>query len=244
MPDVVAGHGGSEPVLKRVDAWWSVLLVDPLAVRLVALVRRFSAVTPTHLTVTAHILGLVSAALFIDGRLVLAAILFEVRFVLDCADGKLARIRGTSSAAGAYLDYVGDYIVVGVNMVGLVLHLLRTGAVPDLIVVALPAVFLMHIAAIQAWSAEVIEAGVGGGAREQPAGRYARWMAEHRLRPFPSRIEAEHALLFAAPLAAAAGAPDVLSVSAWAATAYFAYKALRITFGGYRVARSRDARSM
>lgn len=241
MPDPDAGGDIAAPELKALDAWWTVLLVDPLAVRLVRAVERFAAVTPTRLTVLAHLMGLVSAVAFMAGWLVLAAVVFEVRFVIDCADGKLARRRGTSSAAGAYLDYVGDYLVVGANLVALSLHLTWGDHVPLLIGVALPAAFLAHIAAGQGWMAEAVTAGVVG---RKPVprlpSRYVTWMEQRRLRPLPSRIDAEHALLFVGPLLAAAGAPAVLAFVAWVSAGYFAYRALRITGGGYRVARSKD----
>jgi phosphatidylglycerophosphate synthase len=242
VPEDVARHGSAEPVLKRVDAWWTVLVVDPLAVRLVGLLRRFDGITPTAVTVVAHLLGFVTAAMFVTGWLVPGALLFELRFVLDCADGKLARVQGTSSAAGAYLDYVGDYVVVAANVVGLALYLGWEDRIPMAIAVGLPAAFLAHIAAGQARAAEATSTGGGDvPPKERLPEGYRAWMAERRMRPLPSRIEAEHALLFATPLLA--GALDVwgpLIVVVWFSTAYFAYRALRITAGGYRIAAQRD----
>lgn len=242
MPEAIAGQEQTEPVLKRVDAWWSVLVIDPLAVRLVGLLRRFGGITPTHVTVVAHLLGFVTAALFATGWLAAAAVLFEVRFVLDCADGKLARARGTSSAAGAYLDYVGDYVVVAANVVALAMHLAWEDQIPVPLAVGLPAAFLAHIAAGQARAAEAVSTGGGDvPPKERLPERYRGWMAARRLRSLPSRIEAEHALLFALPLLA-----DLLddlrplAAAAWVATAYFGYRALRITVGGYRLAVGRD----
>ena len=242
MPEDLAREGSVEPVLKRVDAWWSVLAIDPLAVRLVGLLRRFDGVTPTAVTVVAHLLGFVTAAMFLAGWLVPAALLFELRFVLDCADGKLARVQGTSSAAGAYLDYVGDYVVVAANVVGLALYLAWEDRIPLAIAVALPAAFLAHIAAGQARESEAASSGGGDVApRERLPEGYRAWMADRRLRPLPSRIEAEHALLFATPLVAGAfDAWGPLIVVVWFCTGYFAYRALRITAGGYRIAARRD----
>src|SRR5215207_2156843 len=97
---------------KPVDSWWTVIAIDPIAARLVPLLSRIRAVTPTRLTLTAFALGLASAATFAAGELALGAILFEVRFLLDCLDGKLARYRGTSSPAGAFVDVACDMLVV------------------------------------------------------------------------------------------------------------------------------------
>lgn len=233
----------SEPLLKPVDAWWTVILIDPIAVRVVTLVRERLAVTPTRLTATAHLLGLVSAVAFAQGYLVVAAVLFEIRFVLDCADGKLARLRGSSSAAGAFFDYVGDYIVVGANVVGVALYLVWSGEVSVGLAVGLPAAYLAHVAAGQArekeWLALDRRPGLPG--RDPDSGGYRRWMQDRRLRAMPSRPDAEHVLLFVAPVAdVLVGEPRVLVWVTWLATAYFLLEVAHLTLRGYQLAGERD----
>jgi len=230
------------PVLKPVDAWWTVVLIDPVAVRLARALVPVGRVRPSHLTVVAHLLGLVSAVLLAGGHLLPAAVAFEVRFVLDCADGKLARLRGTSSAAGAYLDYVGDYLVTGSAMVGLGIWLVEVDAGPAAIALALPAAFLASIAAGQAANREVAAAGAALPltADAMPGG-YRRWMAARRLKPLPSRIEAEHGLLFVAPVAAVVLGDDRwLARAAAVGVAYFGYEALHLARSGWKVAVGAD----
>ncbi|MFG1604371.1 CDP-alcohol phosphatidyltransferase family protein [Actinoplanes sp. NPDC049265] len=100
---------------KERDAWWTVWLVDPLASRLVRLVSPWPAVTPNRLTVAAFLLGVGAAGCFSRqswGWLVAGAALFHLSFVLDCMDGKIARLNGTGSVFGAWLDYVFDRLRV------------------------------------------------------------------------------------------------------------------------------------
>lgn len=107
---------------KRRDAWWTVWLVDPLASRLVWLVAPWRAVTPNRLTTFAFVIGLGSAAAFWRGSyagLLVGALLFHLSFVLDCMDGKIARLNGTGSVFGAWLDYVFDRLRVLACAVGL-----------------------------------------------------------------------------------------------------------------------------
>jgi phosphatidylglycerophosphate synthase len=107
---------------KRRDAWWTVWLVDPLASRLVWVVAPWRAITPNVLTTLAFVLGLGSAAAFWRGSygwLLLGALLFHLSFVLDCMDGKIARLNGTGSVFGAWLDYVFDRLRVLACAVGL-----------------------------------------------------------------------------------------------------------------------------
>ncbi|MFI6506666.1 CDP-alcohol phosphatidyltransferase family protein [Streptosporangium sp. NPDC050855] len=97
---------------KRKDSWWTVFLVDPVACRLTLLVANHTSVTPNGLTRLSLILGMCSAICFAGGRLVAGALLFYVSFAVDCMDGKIARLKGTGTAFGLWLDYVGDRIRV------------------------------------------------------------------------------------------------------------------------------------
>jgi len=97
------------------DAWWTVWLVDPLASRLVWLVAPVKWITPNVLTMGAFLLGFVAAYCFVQGDypwLVAGAVVFHLSFVLDCMDGKIARLKGTGSVFGAWLDYVFDRLRV------------------------------------------------------------------------------------------------------------------------------------
>jgi phosphatidylglycerophosphate synthase len=97
------------------DAWWTVWLVDPLASRLVWLVAPLKWVTPNLLTMGAFLLGVVTAVFFAQGDypwLIAGAVVFHLSFVLDCMDGKIARLKGTGSVFGAWLDYVFDRLRV------------------------------------------------------------------------------------------------------------------------------------
>ena len=97
---------------KRKDSWWTVFLVDPVACRLTLLVANHTSITPNGLTRFSLILGMCSAICFASGRLAAGALLFYVSFMVDCMDGKIARLNGTGTAFGLWLDYVGDRIRV------------------------------------------------------------------------------------------------------------------------------------
>ena len=102
-----------ERTYKRRDAWWTVLLVDPLAVRLVRIVAPHRRITPNLLTLVAGVLGLAAAACFAGQTrwwLIAGALLFHASFVVDCMDGKVARLNGTGTMFGQWLDFVLDRI--------------------------------------------------------------------------------------------------------------------------------------
>ncbi|MEU4996898.1 CDP-alcohol phosphatidyltransferase family protein [Streptomyces sp. NPDC021622] len=100
---------------KKRDAWWTVLLVDPVATPLVRLTAMRTRITPNQITWGAFLLGLGSAACFALGDwrwLIAGAVIYHLSFILDCMDGKVARLTGTGSVFGAWLDFVFDRIRV------------------------------------------------------------------------------------------------------------------------------------
>ncbi|WP_246268115.1 CDP-alcohol phosphatidyltransferase family protein [Nonomuraea typhae] len=97
---------------KRRDSWWTVYLVDPVACRVALVVANHTRVTPNALTVFSLVLGMVSAALFAVDKLAAGAAVFYLSFMIDCVDGKIARLKGTGTPFGLWLDYVGDRVRV------------------------------------------------------------------------------------------------------------------------------------
>ncbi|MFD5797077.1 CDP-alcohol phosphatidyltransferase family protein, partial [Streptomyces diastatochromogenes] len=100
---------------KKRDAWWTVLLVDPVATPLVRQVAKRTRITPNQITWGALLLGLVAAGCFARGEwhwLIAGAVVYHLSFILDCMDGKVARLTGQGSVFGAWLDYIFDRIRV------------------------------------------------------------------------------------------------------------------------------------
>lgn len=104
---------------KRKDSWWTVYMVDPVACRLTLLVANHTNITPNGLSRLSLVLGMGSAVCFAFGQLVAGAALFYVSFMVDCMDGKIARLKQTGTAFGLWLDYVGDRIRVVCCAIGL-----------------------------------------------------------------------------------------------------------------------------
>ncbi|WP_406487552.1 CDP-alcohol phosphatidyltransferase family protein [Streptomyces phaeochromogenes] len=107
---------------KKRDAWWTVLLVDPVATPLVRLTAMRTRITPNQITWGAFVLGLVSAACFAFGDwrwLIAGALVYHLSFILDCMDGKVARLTGQGSVFGAWLDFIFDRIRVALCGVAL-----------------------------------------------------------------------------------------------------------------------------
>lgn len=93
------------------DIVWNRVLARPLASLLLLPMER-SRITPNQVTI-ASLLLFIAAAGLLGGwlghaGLLVAVGLIEISYVLDCVDGQIARLRGTSSAVGAHLDFLMD----------------------------------------------------------------------------------------------------------------------------------------
>jgi len=93
------------------DILWNRLVARPLAAVVVAPLARTS-ITPNQVTLATLLVFLGGAALMALvpswGALIGGAAIIELSYVLDCADGQLARLKGTSSPVGAHLDFLMD----------------------------------------------------------------------------------------------------------------------------------------
>jgi archaetidylinositol phosphate synthase len=86
------------------------LLFRPLSNALVPGLRRLG--TPPHAVVLANAAtGLAAAFVLARGELVAAAVLLQVKTLLDNADGQLARATGRVTLVGRYLDTIADLVV-------------------------------------------------------------------------------------------------------------------------------------
>lgn len=92
---------------------WTTYLSRPFGAAL-AWALRNTRVTPNHVTFLALFVSLIGAAVMVGWLswpgLVAAILIYQLAYVIDCADGMLARLRGTSSPVGHLLDFLGDEI--------------------------------------------------------------------------------------------------------------------------------------
>jgi phosphatidylglycerophosphate synthase len=93
------------------DLFWNRFVCRPVAALLVNAVKD-TRITPNQITLASFVVGAASAALLmvLPGRtgLIVAVLVYQLSYVLDCADGMLARWRGIASPAGHLLDFLMD----------------------------------------------------------------------------------------------------------------------------------------
>jgi archaetidylinositol phosphate synthase len=68
-------------------------------------------VAPTNLVIFHTILGVIAGVLIARGEFIWAALLIQIKTILDNADGQLARASGMVTEIGRYADTEGDFIV-------------------------------------------------------------------------------------------------------------------------------------
>jgi len=111
---------------KKRDNFWTEWISRPPAAVLVWLLRP-TAVTPNQVSFAAIAIAAGGAALMIAWRtwtgLIVAGLVLQLAYVVDCVDGQLARLKNLASPVGALLDFMLDevkaFLVVGAAAVRL-----------------------------------------------------------------------------------------------------------------------------
>lgn len=113
---------------KKPDLFWNTFVARPPAALVVSALAK-TPVTPNQITLSAFGVAFVASAMvvFLPGYwgLLAAIIVFELSYVLDCADGMLARLRGIASAKGHLLDFLMDEIKAFVLLAAVAVRLFR-----------------------------------------------------------------------------------------------------------------------
>jgi hypothetical protein len=98
---------------KRRDNFWTEWVSRPPAAALVWLLAK-TPLTPNQVSFLAITVALGAAALLIGWTtwtgLVVAGLVLQLAYVIDCADGQLARLTGRTSPVGALLDFMLDEV--------------------------------------------------------------------------------------------------------------------------------------
>lgn len=100
------------PYLKETDAWSTVIFADPLGIPLARLLS-YTPIHPNVVTVASLLPALACVYFFWRGdplSLIWGALLFQFSWILDCTDGKLAKMTGKQTKLGAKLDPVIDLV--------------------------------------------------------------------------------------------------------------------------------------
>lgn len=109
---------------KTTDCWTSIKIYSPAAQSIVNFCEKLK-IHPNVLTITGIFLALCSGMLYFWGKAsiftyITATLIYNLSWLMDHADGQLARQTGKTSALGAKLDLAGDKIAKLAVMTGMI----------------------------------------------------------------------------------------------------------------------------
>lgn len=117
----------------------------PAAVVVYAL--RNTRITPNQVTFASAVVAAIACAMFVllrsHGGLIAAALVFEFSFVLDCADGQLARLRKVASPIGHLLDFLMDELKAMALLASVTVRVWQDTGDDRLMIVGLVALFCL-----------------------------------------------------------------------------------------------------
>lgn len=126
--------------------WFTEWIARPPAAVLVYALRN-TPITPNQVTFLSAAVAAGACAMFalLPGHawLIAAAAVFELSFVLDCADGQLARLRKTASPLGHLLDFLMDELKAMLLFGSVAVGMWRQSHDDRILLVALAALFCL-----------------------------------------------------------------------------------------------------
>jgi phosphatidylglycerophosphate synthase len=142
--DIVAIYRASKK--KRDINWFTEWVARPPAAVVVYFLRN-TPITPNQVTFASAFLAAGACAMFalLPGWtwLVVAALVFEFSFVLDCADGQLARLKKIASPLGHLLDFLMDELKAMLLIGCITVRMFRETGDDRLLIVGLAALFCL-----------------------------------------------------------------------------------------------------
>lgn len=122
------------------DIFWNRFVARPLAALLIVPLER-SPVTPNQVTLASLVVFAASTAVMVVRPsplgLIAAIAVLQLSYVLDCVDGQLARLRGTSTPIGAHFDFLMDELKAFLLVAAIGIRLWRHDGSPIWLVEAL-----------------------------------------------------------------------------------------------------------
>jgi phosphatidylglycerophosphate synthase len=126
--------------------WFTERIARPPGAVVVYFLRN-TRITPNQVTFASAVVGAAACAMFIFlpgwAALVAAALVFEFSFVLDCADGQLARLRKVASPIGHLLDFLMDELKAMLLFGSVAVRLWRDTGDERLLLVGLAGLFCL-----------------------------------------------------------------------------------------------------
>lgn len=107
------------------EEWWSRVFATPMANFILSGIADWSFITPNRLTMLSFLLTILTVIFILSDlskNLLIAGIVLQLAYIIDCMDGQLARYRQTVSKRGAFFDKLSDYIKFPLVLLGLTME--------------------------------------------------------------------------------------------------------------------------
>ena len=132
-------------ILKNKDAWSTVYIYDPIAIFVIKyLYQRKIKISSNVITIIGLVISILAVICMVKEYLVAVIILLQLVNIIDCIDGKWARLHNATSEFGRKLDAGVDLFTHGI-VISLVAHYVSKNSTSVGLVLALIAFLLSYI---------------------------------------------------------------------------------------------------
>ncbi len=98
------------------------LFMNRISMPFIYCFANFTKVTPNQITLIGFTFGLCAALSFYKSAFILGAMLFEISYLFDCIDGRLARLTGQTTKTGDMYDHILGQFIVLILILPLICH--------------------------------------------------------------------------------------------------------------------------
>ena len=100
----------------------SVLFMNRISMPFIFIIANYTRITPNQITLIGFLFGLYAALLFYNENYILGVILFEISYLFDCIDGRLARLTNNTSKIGDMYDHFLGQLLILILTIPFAIH--------------------------------------------------------------------------------------------------------------------------
>jgi phosphatidylglycerophosphate synthase len=112
-------------------------VMDYVSVPFVWFFSNFTKVTPNQITFIGFFWGLLASFSFFFNKFIIGIIFFELSYIFDCIDGRLARLTNKTSKVGDMYDHILGQFLILVLIIPLVYHYFMLGKFYSLLILVI-----------------------------------------------------------------------------------------------------------
>ena len=188
---------------------WVTLILDPFSSGLTWLIIHFSHLNPNIITLIGLVIGFSASYFIYNDMLWISALLFEIYYIFDMTDGRVARLTNKTTKKGALFDFFGDRVLYFILATFLFLYSIDKNGSKQIFIVIILFVFLENFNLLSTQKINQIDQEKKSSKKMNKKKiniiykiikKYQHIKNKYKIPIIPGGVEAVHAVFFLGPI--------------------------------------------